>query len=67
MARLVPQADVNYGISCRGHNLSVVPRRDGILVRAQAVGDFGSEDTTPDRAASRAAVARLAGLYVPAR
>ena len=66
-ARLVPQADVNYGITYRSHNLSVVPRRDGILVQAQAAGDFGSKDTTPDRAASEAAVARLAGLYAPAR
>ena len=47
----------------RGHNLSVVPRRDGILVQAQASGDFGNPDIEPDRAASEAAVARLAGLF----
>ena len=66
-SRLMLQTDVNYGIPCRGHNLSGAPRRDGILVQAQAVGDFGSEDTTPARAAARTAVARLAGLFVPAR
>ena len=66
-SRLMLQTDVNYGIPCRGHKLSVMPRRDCILVQAQAVGDFGTEDTTPDRAASQAAVARLAGLFVPAR
>jgi glycine/D-amino acid oxidase-like deaminating enzyme len=62
-ARLVPQRDVNYGIYYRGHNLSVVPRRDGILVQAQAEGDFGNPDTRPDRQASDDAVGRLAALF----
>jgi glycine/D-amino acid oxidase-like deaminating enzyme len=62
-ARLIPQPEVNYGITWRGHNLSVVPRRDGILVQAQAEGDFGNADSTPDRAASEAAVTRLASLF----
>ena len=54
-ARLIPQPEVDYGINYRGHNLSVVPRRDGILVQAQADGDFGNPDAIPDRAASEAA------------
>jgi len=62
-ARLVPQPEVNYGLVHRGHNLWVVPRRDGILVQAQASGDFGNADTVPDRSASEAAVARLAALF----
>ena len=62
-ARLVPQPAVNYGINYIGHNLFVVPRRDGILVQAQADGDFGNPDTAPDRAASVDAVARLAALF----
>jgi glycine/D-amino acid oxidase-like deaminating enzyme len=62
-ARLIPQPEVNYGITWRGHNLSVVPRRDGILVQAQVDGDFGNADATPDRAASDAAVRRLASLF----
>ena len=62
-ARLIPQPEVSYGLVYRGHNLSVVPRRDGILVQAQAVGDFGNADTAPDRSASDAAVARLAALF----
>jgi glycine/D-amino acid oxidase-like deaminating enzyme len=62
-ARLVPQPEVTYGLVYRGHNLNVVPRRDGILVQAQADGDFGNADATPDRAASEAAVARLAALF----
>ncbi len=62
-ARLIPQAEVSYGLVYRNHNLNVVPRRDGILVQAQADGDFGNADTTVDRAASEAAVARLAALF----
>lgn len=62
-ARLIPQPEVHYGLHYRGHNLNVVPRRDGILVQAQALGDFGSTDTTPDHAATLAAVNRLAGLF----
>jgi len=61
----VPQAEVNYGLIYRGHNLFVAPRRDGILVQAQGVDDFGNDDTRPDRAASEAAVARLATLFSP--
>lgn len=62
-ARLVPQPEVNYGLVWRGHNLNVVPRRDGILVQAQGPDDFGNADITPDRAASEAAVAQLAKLF----
>lgn len=62
-ARLVPQPEINYGLIYRGHNLFVAPRRDGILVQAQGVDDFGNDDTRPDRAASEAAVERLATLF----
>jgi glycine/D-amino acid oxidase-like deaminating enzyme len=65
-ARLVPQPEVNYGLIYRGHNLFVAPRRDGILVQAQGEHDFGNADTLPDRAASEAAVERLAALYAKA-
>lgn len=62
-AKLIPQPEVTYGLSYGRQPLSVVPRRDGILVQAQAPWDFGNADTTPDRAASEAAVARLAALF----
>ena len=62
-ARLVPQPEVNYGLYWRGHNLSVVSRRDGILVQAQGEHDFGNHDDVPDRAMSEAAVTRLASLF----
>jgi len=60
---LVPQADVTYGLAYNGHNLFVVPRRDGILVQAQGEHDFGNADATPDRADAEAVVARLAALF----
>ena len=63
-AKLIPQPEVNYGISYPSENLFVVPRHDGILVQAQKVDDFGSEDTAVDLALSQAAVARLAKLFI---
>ena len=62
-ARLIPQPEVRYNLYYRGHNLAAVSRRDGILVQAQAKGDFGNEGIAPDRAASVAAVERLATLF----
>lgn len=65
-ARLIPQPEVTYGLSAP--HLSVVPRSDGLLV--QVIGDtgnFNNSDTTPDRAASEAAVRQLADLYARMR
>ena len=62
-ARLIPQPEVNYALIYRGHNLVVLPRRDGLLVAAMGEHDFGSADLTPDRAQSEAAVKRLASLF----
>ncbi|MGZ5178959.1 MAG: FAD-dependent oxidoreductase [Ramlibacter sp.] len=64
-ARLVPQPEVDYGMMWRGHNLFVVPRRDGILVQAQGDHDWNNEDTRVDRALSEAAVNRLAVAFAP--
>jgi len=60
-ARLIPQPEVTYGL--RTHNLSVVPRSDGILV--QVIGDagnFNNADVTPQREVSEAAVRELAEM-----
>lgn len=60
-ARLIPQPEVTYGL--RTHNLSVVPRSDGILV--QVIGDagnFNNADVTPQREVSEAAVRELADV-----
>jgi glycine/D-amino acid oxidase-like deaminating enzyme len=62
-ARLVPQPAVDYMLAYRGHNLMMVPRRDGLLVQAQGTHDFGNTDTAIDRVLSEAAVARLASLF----
>lgn len=62
-ARLIPQPEVDYALIHRGHNLVVLPRRDGLLVAAMGEHDFGSDDLTPDRAQSEAAVQRLASLF----
>ncbi len=62
-ARLVPQPEVDYMISYRGHNLITIPRRDGILVATQETGDFGNADASIDRGVSERAVQRLATLF----
>ena len=62
-ARLIPQPEVDYALIWRGHNLVVLPRRDGLLVAAMGEDDFGNDDPRPDRAQSEAAVQRLAGLF----
>jgi len=64
-ARLVPQPEVDYGLQWRGHNLFVVPRRDGILVQAQGEHDWNNEDVQVDRSLTEAAVMRLAGAFAP--
>lgn len=62
-ALLVPQAEVDYMLMYRGHNLFMLPRRDGLLVQAQDTHDFGNDDTQVDRALSVAAAERLASLF----
>ena len=62
-ARLVPQPEVDYMISYRGHNLIAIPRRDGILVATQEPHDFGNTDASVDRGTSERAVERLAALF----
>lgn len=62
-ARLIPQPEVDYALLYRSQNVSVIPRRDGLLVQAMGEHDFGSADLTPDRAQSEAAVRRLASLF----
>jgi glycine/D-amino acid oxidase-like deaminating enzyme len=60
-ARLIPQPEVTYGIS--SHNLSIVPRSDGILVQRWGdSGNFNNPDATPRREDSDAAVDDLAAI-----
>jgi len=57
---------VNYALMTR--NLSMVPRRDGLLVQAYGdTGNFNNSDLTPNRAASEAAVRQLADIMATMR
>ncbi|UXH80376.1 NAD(P)/FAD-dependent oxidoreductase [Roseateles amylovorans] len=62
-ARLIPQPEVTDLLVYRGHNLVVVPRRDGLLVQAQDPQDFNNPDHKVVRALTDAAVQRLASLF----
>ena len=65
-ARLIPQPEVTYALYL-GH-LGTVPRSDGILVQVlNDAGNFNNADTTPNRAASEAAVQQLADMYARMR
>jgi glycine/D-amino acid oxidase-like deaminating enzyme len=61
IARLIPQPEVTYAISY-GDRFYMLARRDALIVQAQAHGDFGNADITPDRAAAERAVLALAEL-----
>lgn len=64
IAWLIPQPEVNYGVFYNG--VSVLSRRDGIVVQAVDGGDikgYGDEDETSNRAEAEAAVTTLAQLY----
>ncbi len=61
---LVPQPELNYGLHYGG--VSVISRRDGIVVQAVWGGDvmgYKDENETPDRAESEKAVGIIRGLY----
>jgi glycine/D-amino acid oxidase-like deaminating enzyme len=60
---LIPQPEIDYGLYYKG--VSMVPRRDGIVVQALWGGDmrgYGDDHEVVDRAESEEAVAILAGL-----
>jgi D-amino-acid oxidase len=68
IARLIPQADVRYGLVYR--RVLAVPRRDGIVVQSFEGGDmkgYGDANETPERAEAEQAVMTLAELFSPAR
>jgi D-amino-acid oxidase len=67
IARLIPQADVRYGLVYR--SVLTVPRRDGIVVQSFEGGDtkgYGDANETADRAEAEQAVMTLAELFSPA-
>jgi glycine/D-amino acid oxidase-like deaminating enzyme len=60
IVRLIPQPEVTYGLTY--NNFYMLPRRDALILQSQAIGDFGSADITPDRAAAEQTVQTLAGI-----
>jgi len=61
---LIPQPEVNYGVYYR--NVSMLSRRDGIVVQALWGGDmfgFGNDQEVIDRAETEHAISILAELY----
>ena len=64
LTRLIPQPEVNYGLVYSG--VSVVPRRDGLVVQAFEGGEgegFGDDTTVPDRTGAEQAVATIGSLF----
>ena len=64
IAWLIPQPELHYGLYYR--NVSVLPRRDGIVV--QYVGEteawgYNDDNETASRTEAEAAIATIAGLY----
>ena len=60
--KLIPQPEVHYGIHYGDRRVSVYPRRDGLLVQAQAEGDFNNDKENIDPQESITAVERLAQI-----
>lgn len=60
--KLIPQPEVHYGINYGDRRVSVYPRRDGMLVQAQADGDFNNNRENLDPQESISAVERLAEI-----
>lgn len=59
LMRLIPQPEVTYGLSYN-NLVSMLPRRDGIVVQSNSPNDFNNADATPDRAAAERSVQILA-------
>lgn len=58
-AKLIPQPEVDYGFFYGSRRVSVYPRRDGLLVQAQAEGDYNNDSEALDAEESISAVQRL--------
>lgn len=66
IAWLLPQPEVDYGLQY--NNVSVLARRDGILVQALGADEafgFNDPDETPDYEAARASIEVIAQLFQP--
>ena len=66
-AKLIPQPELDYGFNYRSRQVSVYPRRDGLLVQAQAEGDYNNEEENLNPEESIAAVSRVAQIVAEMR
>lgn len=66
-AKLIPQPEVNYGFNYGDRRVSVYPRRDGLLVQAQADTDYNNAAENLDPEESISAVNRLAEIVAQMR
>jgi glycine/D-amino acid oxidase-like deaminating enzyme len=66
LVRLIPQPEVTYGLTCFDQ-VSMVPRRDGIVVQSQPPGDYNNADSTPDRLEAERSVRVLADVVAHMR
>ncbi|MCP5358389.1 MAG: FAD-dependent oxidoreductase [Pseudomonadales bacterium] len=60
--KLMPQPELDYGFYYGSRHVAVYPRRDGLLVQAQAEGDFNNDAENLDPNESISAVQRLAEI-----
>lgn len=66
LTRLIPQADVTYGVNYNG--VSFLPRRDGFLIQVTGDSDYYGYDieaAEPDRAEAEHGVTTIASLFPP--
>ncbi|MFN7916799.1 MAG: FAD-dependent oxidoreductase [Vicinamibacterales bacterium] len=66
LTRLIPQADINYGVSYNG--VSFLPRRDGFLIQVTGDSDYYGYDietAIADRAEAERGVTTIASLFPP--
>lgn len=57
--KLMPQPELDYGFYYNSRHVAVYPRRDGLLVQAQADGDFNNDAENLNPEESNSAVQRL--------
>jgi glycine/D-amino acid oxidase-like deaminating enzyme len=66
LLKLIPQSEITYGLNCFDQ-VSVVPRRDGIIVQTQPPGDFNNADITVNREEAENSVRMLADVVARMR
>ena len=66
-AKLIAQPELDYGFFYGSRRVSVYPRRDGLLVQAQADGDYNNDSEALDPEESISAVQRLGEIVAQMR